>query len=186
MEKNAKKNMMAERRRIKDQTERVGLKIDDDNITIGVVLRHIGASQVGVFAVNEINSMLATHVGVGICLFVQERVPPVVPVLCPIYDIHKLRYFNGPVVCTDISSCLQAISSGSKKICHYVSSLEFLDNSIFSGKQIESTFIDGRVKIVTRCEHYRNVIEKEFGISISTVNIPAFGIRELLKITLEE
>ena len=186
MKKNAKKEAMALRRGLKDQTEEVGIKMDEDNITIGVVLRHVGASQIGVFAVNGISSMLSTHVGLDICVFVQERVPPVVRLSCPIHDIHKLRYFDGPLICTDISSCLQSINSRSRKICYYVSSLEFTADSIFSRSKIESVFTNERVRVVTRCEHYRNVIEKEFEISVSTVDIPVFDMRELLKIALEE
>ncbi len=163
----------------------LGLDCNSDLQSIGIVLEHIGLSQIAISVLNSINKFSKKYAGVDISLFAQRAVPPTRDVVCPIFQIKDLVGWRNPVVTTSISTTLDAIHSHCPKVYHYAFDLDFIHNSHVSRKDVVSCFTSKKVAVFTRSDVYKQIIEREFSINVLDTIMKDFDIASIAKMIFE-
>jgi len=186
--KHAGKNKEAARRKQQaiDEMAELGLSLDMDTFSLGIVFEDLGISQASFFGINQVNQLCRKYVGIDIQLFVQHALRACIDPLCPVDDSRILLSWRYPLIATSVSSCIDAIASQAPMICHYVIDIDFFDRYDLSTNDLRSTFCDSRIKVVVRHEDYKELIQEEFGIQVCEQVIPDFDLAELMKLIILE
>jgi len=160
----------------------IGLQCDDDLASIGIVLEHIGISQLAIGVLRNIDNFVSKYVGLDVSIFVQNLVAPITKVSCPVFPIRDLQGWENPLITTNLSTTLDAIGAGCKSIYHYVFDLDFIDNYVVSGDDIRKCFVDKNIHgIFTRHDTYKKIIENEFGVHVLDQIVTDFDIVSVSK-----
>lgn len=166
---------------------KLGLNIKDDRILIGFVFDHLAISHLTYLGLNSINQLCKTCVGIDICLFTQHIIPPCIPQLCPVFNISDLvRWYHHPLITTSIGTTIEALSSNASVIYHYAFDPEFIGKSHLESSDLQPAFCDPRVRVITRHESHKELIETEFGIKVCDVIISDCNAEALTKLVLME
>lgn len=182
------KHTEAMRRKADATTEmaKLGLKLGDDIALVGFVFSHLAMSHKTYLGLLSINQFCRNHTGVDICLFSQHLIQSCVPLLCPIFNtLNLIRWGNYPLITTDIVTTIEALSSNANVIYHYAFDLEFIDKPDIESSDLRQVFCDPRVRIITRHDDHKELIEAEFPIKVCAV-IQDFNVEELIKFVLTE
>lgn len=185
--KHGAKHKEAHQRKQESQAEleSLGLDLSCDTLSFGIVFEHLGISQATFFCINEVNKLCQKYVGLNIQLFAQHSMRSCIQPLCPVGDAVSLISWTHPLIATSISTCIDALSSPSQLIYHYVFDLDFIGQSL-STADLLRTFCDPRVRIVTRHQHYKEVLEEEFNIQIQQPIIPDFQLVNFVRSIVSE
>jgi hypothetical protein len=160
--------------------EQFAVNTDDPLRSIGIIADHISVSQNTVPMITSINRVCQESFGVDISLFVMHLYKPFVTPLCPVFDVRKLAGWDGPLITTSAQSTLEALSTKSDRIIHYVWKPDFIN----IGRDIRKAFTDPRIIIVTRHDDYTDLINTEFGLSINNISMPDFDATKLIRLAL--
>jgi len=107
--------------------------------------------------------------------------------LFPIFNVSSLdRWSNEPLITTSIGTTIAAISSNSHNIYHYAFDPEFIGKPHYESSYLNNAFCDPRVRVVVRHEAHKELIEKEFGISVCNTIVPDCDAEKLVKLVLTE
>lgn len=186
----AKKNLKhkeATKRKVEATAEmdKIGLKLDDDLKTIGLVFNHLAVSHMTYLGLNSINELCREHVGVDLCIFTIHSLPPCVKALCPVFSISDLsRWSTDPLVSTDIATTIEALATNASVVYHFCFDPEFIGNPNMESADLKSSFCDPRVRVVVRHDDHKGLVEEEFGIKVCAV-IPDFDTEKLTKLIMD-
>jgi len=183
------KHKEAVRRRLKAEEEmsKLGLKLNGDAETIGFVFNHLFVSHLTYYGITSINHLCRTYAGIDVCIFSQHVVNPCIQLLCPVFDMRDLiRWDHRPLVSTSICTTLSALSSNADKVYHYAFDPEFIDKSRIESNYLIPAFCDPRVKVITRHESHKRLIETEFNIDVCDTIVPDFDTEILTRLVLTE
>lgn len=163
----------------------IGLDCSNDLRSMGIVLEHIGLSQISVSVLENIAKFSKKYAGLDINLFAQRTVPPTRQVFCPIFQIKDLIGWENPVVTTSVSTTLDAINSHCPRIYHYAFNLDFIEDSHIPDRDIASCFTSRNIVVFTRSDVYKQIIEQEFSIKVSDIIVQDFDIVSIAKMIFE-
>lgn len=169
-----------------EEMAKLGLKLEDDLAIIGFIFNHLAISHLTYLGLNSINKLCKTYAGIDVCIFTQHIVPSCVPHLCPVFGISDLaRWHHYPLISTSIETTVAALFSNAPLVYFYCFDPEFIDKPHFESSDLKSAFRDPRVRIITRCDDHKQLIEEEFGIKVCGI-IPDCDVEKLAKLVLTE
>ncbi len=158
-----KKAALARRREAEAWTLSAGLPLDAPLASVGVVIEHPGLSQCNFFLLRSMNAFSLESLGVDVTLFVLQQTHPIGLLTFPVMDSHALASWRHPLIAVGTTACTEALRSRASRIIHYVFEADFLDRRDLATAEVQRTFRDPRVTVMTRNEDYRRLIETEFG-----------------------
>lgn len=164
----------------------VGLSLQDELFSVGVVLNHLNISQLNFLLLNAVNQVCRKQSGIDVALFAQEISRPCVVMLCPLFDVQHLAAWTSPLIATSTISCLEALASRAPLILHYVFDVDFLNRTDLGAAEIRRAFCDLRVRVITRSEDCRRLIEAEFGVPVCRTVVPNAEFDVLTKTIITE
>jgi hypothetical protein len=164
----------------------LGLSPADALLSVGVVVNHVNMSQLNFFLLNSINAFSRRYVGVDVGLFAQQESKPCITPLCPLYDVQKLASWTHPIIATSTSACLEALTSKSPLVMHYVFEADFLGRRDLSTADLRQAFRDPRIRVVARGEDYRRLVETEFDIRPNQRVVPHAQFDVLVELLIKE
>jgi len=156
------------------------LKLNDNTIAISLLLPDLYPSQLNYFIIKSINKFCNNYIGIDINIFNQANNIPFIVPSCPILSANDIRTYKDPIICTNISTCIDAIDSMASCILFYMFDID-LEN-IEENYKISN---DPRVYIVLRNESVKNIVQEEFKCPIIKTIIPDFDIEKIIKIIRE-
>lgn len=164
----------------------VGLGLNDELFPVGVVLNHLEVSQLNFFLLNSMNEASRRYIGIDVALFALQISKPFLTPLYPIFDIQRMMTWPYPLIATSTSACLEALASKSPLVLHYVFDVDFLDRQDLSTMDLRRAFRDPRVRVITRGEDHRRLVETEFGIRARKTIVPNAEFDLLARILVAE
>lgn len=180
--KNQKHKEAAKRKHLAQSTlGDVGLQLEDPLCSIGLVFEHIGLSQLAIEALKNIETISDKYPGINIVLFVRRSTPSIANIIASVFPIRDVVEWDQPIIATNIQTCLDAINSRAPFVYHYVYDLDFINNLTIPTQDIKQTFNDKRIRILVRSQHYRSIIENEFGVQVVDV-VENFDLRKIVKV----
>ena len=170
-----------------DEMAKIGLSLEDDLAIVGFVFNHLAVSHLTFLGIQSINQLCRTYAGIDICVFTQHIIPPCVKPLFPIFNVSSLdRWTDDPLITTSIGTTIAAISSNAKNIYHYAFDPEFIGKPHYESSYLKKAFCDSRVRVIARHEAHKELIEKEFGISVCNTIVSDCDAEKLVKLVLTE
>lgn len=191
MAKKQKNQQHAESLRRKEiaaqEMAKLGMHLGDDLSATGFVFTHLSMSHLTYLGLISINKLCKTYAGIDICLFSQHISQPCVPPLCPVFGEADLtRWRDSPLITTNIETTLAAMASNAKTIYHYAFDPEFIDQHHIESSCLRTAFCDPRVRVITRHESHRKLIEAEFDIEVCDLIVQDCDAEELVRLVLTE
>jgi hypothetical protein len=169
-----------------DHLGQIGLSLNDEILHIGVIFENLGLSQQTYFGLGNINEVCRDFVGIDINVFYQHNVPPCFVNLFPIFPAKYLLKWENPLIATTLSTCINALESQSKIIYYYMFDLDFLCKNHIEKETVTHIFTNPRIKIITRCADYKNLVEQYFNTKINNEIITDFDIKEFIKLIIKD
>ncbi len=164
---------------------KIGLKLEDDLKTIGLVFNHLSVSHLAYLGLHYMNNLCREHVGVDICIFTTHDLPPCIKMLCPVFKISDLsRWMGNPLVSTNIRTTIEALASNASIVYHFCFDPEFIGNHMTESSDMKTAFCDPRVRVIVRHESHKQLIEEEFDIRVCDTIIPDFNAEMLTKLVM--
>jgi len=184
-QKAKKKEAFLRKKEAQSKLGDLGITLDDDLFSIGVVLDSLSMSHLNFFCTQNINYVCDNYVGLDLTIFLQQDSPPCTAMLCSSFHISDLMSVDYPLIATSTSSCLDALSSHAPLVCHYAFDMDFIGEQETPIGDIIKAFKDPRVVVVCRCEDHKRLVEDEFGIRVHNKIVPDFRLTDLVKIIIE-
>jgi len=148
----------------------LGLSLNDDLFSLGIILDDLGLSQINYFCFDNINRICKAYSGIDFHVFSHEMGTQLGIPLCPIFNISEVTSYEYPLIATSLSTLKTAISSKSKNIYFYMFDLD---------PEIE--FINkNNIKTILRHKNFEEVVNDNLGI------VEAFNLESIIKIILED
>jgi hypothetical protein len=163
----------------------MSMSLDDDLFSIGIIFEHIGLSQLSYCAINSIEKINERYVGLDINIFIQNISPIRNEILCPIFHVKDIAGWNRPIISTNLVTTIDAMNSQSNQIYYYAYDLDFINNFKIEPSIIDRTLKDKRVRVITRSQIYKQIIENEFGIKVLEDILIDLDIIKMAKIIIE-
>lgn len=164
----------------------VGLGLQDELFSVGVVLNHLNVSQLNFFLLNAVNEACRRHAGLDVALFGQNITRPCMVPLCPLFDIQHLASWTNPLIATGTTACLEALASRAPIVLHYVFDLDFLHRHDLQAAEVRRAFCDPRARVITRGEDYRRLIQAEFDVRVCKTVVPNAEFDVLIRALVTE
>lgn len=167
--------------------DHIGLNLNDQLQAVGFIFDHLSMSHLTYSSINSINRICRKHVGIDIHIFSHHVTQSCVIPLCPIFGAHELiRWHDYPLVPTSMATALEALSSNTSKIYYYAFDIEFIDNYNYSSSYIQKIFCNPRIKIITRHQSHKELIEEEFNTKVCDIIVENCDMEKLIKFILTE
>ena len=163
-----------------------GMSLDDQLCSVGIIIEHIGYSQLAFDILKSVEKFCLNYVGINVNFIVQKQNPSLIKPLCPMLDITHLVGWKNPLITTDLLTTRDAVHTMSDNICYYIYDLEFMDRWELSTSMFNDIFQDPRVIFITRHQTYREILETEFGISVCNEIMPKFDLNQIMRMLLKE
>ena len=124
---------------------------------LGLILPHLGASQLSYLAIHHANHM--NRQGNPVILFYEDLVEPCIPLISPCMNVNEIWGFDGLLIATSIDSCLAMINAPnpSKKV-FYVWDLEWLRGKT-DFEYNNRAYRHEKVELVCRSESHADILE---------------------------
>ncbi len=168
------------------EVAKLGLKLEDDLMTIGFVFNHLSISHLTYFGLTSINKLCREHVGLDICIFTQHTILPCLTPLCSTFNTSDLvRWHSYPLISTSIETTISALSSNAPVIYHFCFDPEFIGKSHIESSSLQAAFCNPRVRIIVRHESHKELIEEEFGIKVCDI-VADFDVEKIAKLVITE
>jgi hypothetical protein len=151
-------------------------------MNIGIVVPHLGPSQISFYAIKEINRLVAEKYPHDLVLFFEQLINPVIQPQCASMCINELMSFKGILITTTIDNTTMSIARNTRKdnkIVFYVWDLEWMRPNkniyLYNYKAFNSVH-----KLIARSENHKKAIENYANRPIDKI-IEDFNIEEILK-----
>ncbi len=186
-QKNIKgKEAFHRRQKAANQLSELGLSLDDELYNVGIVIQHIGYSQLAFDVLKSVEQFCLNYVGVDICFIIQQQNPSLINPLCPVLTVDHLIGWKSPLITTDLSTTIDAINNVSENIYYYVYDLDFLQRWDLKTSVLNRVFNDPRITLITRHHTYKKIIEQEFGVSVRGEIMLKFDLHKIVRMILGE
>lgn len=121
MNKINNKSKEAEKRRREGESifNKLGLSLNSELISIGLIFDNLLNSPINLLAFNNINLIFNNFPGVDLSIFTHNLTEPCVFVLAPILGLHFISSWTSPLIVFSGSTLKTAINSKSPKIYYY-------------------------------------------------------------------
>ena len=150
-------------------------------MNIGIVTPHLGLSQIGFYAISEVNRLVRDGYKDDLTLFFEQMTTPVVQPQCGIMCINELMSFKGTLITTTLSNTAMTLARNSRsenKVIFYVWDLEWLrpnQNNYLHNFQIFN-LVD---RLIVRSEGHAQAIENYCSRKPHLIS-PFFDIKEMI------
>jgi len=134
------KNKEAERRKRggENNLNKLGLSLNSELISIGLIFDNLLNSQINLAALNNINFIFNNFPGIDLSIFTHNLTEPCIFVLAPILGLHFISSWTSPLIVISDSTLKTAINSKSKNIYYY------------NWYNITENIVDKRIKIINK------------------------------------
>lgn len=131
---------------------------------IGIILPHLGSSQLSYFVINQINAHVSQSNEFDFVIFYEDLSPVCIRPLCATMNMNEIWAFDGLLISTNITNALASIKTVnmSRKV-YYAFDLEWMRynrKDIFSNMQI---FQNKDIGLIARSNYHAKAIEKYSG-----------------------
>lgn len=187
-QKNIRKlNAIKQQREDAEKMSCFNVEKQDDLKLIGLVFDDLSLSHLTYMGITSINKLCRDYVGIDIVVFSTNITPPCIQLLCPMLNTSDLiRWQTYPLITTSINTTIKALDSRAENIYHYVFDPYLYNLPHKESDEIIPAFCDPRVKIITRHEDHKLLIEREFDIKTIEIIIPDCNVLMLAKLILSE
>ena len=151
-------------------------------MNIGIVVPHLGASQIAFYAIQEINKLIASGYERDTILFFEQLVPQILQPQCATMCINELMSFKGTLITTTLDNTTMAVALNTRKdnqIIFYVWDLEWMR----PGKNIylyNYNAFHKADKLIARSQNHAKAIENYCNRPVNKV-LETFDIKEIIK-----
>jgi len=181
-----RKEASRRKREAQEELKAIGLGLEHDTLSLGVIFEDLGISQATFFCINQVNELCRKYAGLNLQFFVQHAMQSCIQPLCPIDNVTTLLSWEHPLIATSVSTCLDALTSKSSIIYHYVFDVDFDTRHEISTSDLLRAFCDPRIRVVTRHLDYRKLVEREFDIQVCEQTFSDFQMAELIQLIVKE
>lgn len=151
-------------------------------MNIGIVVPHLGASQIAFSAIKAINQLVAEKWEDDLILFFEQLVQPVISPKCAVMCINELMSFKGNLITTTIDNTIMSEARSTRKTNHIIYYVWDLDWTR-PGKNIylyNLQAFNRAHKIIARNNNHKKSIENYSNRKVDLV-LKNFDIREIIK-----
>jgi hypothetical protein len=151
-------------------------------MNIGIVVPHIGSSQISFYAIKEIHKLAHQGYEHDLVLFFEQLTPPLLQPQCATMCVNELMSFKGILITTNIENTIMTLSRNSRsnnQIIFYVWDLDWMrpgkNNFLYNYRAFsEST------KVIARSQKHALAIENYSNRSPDKI-LENFNIKEMIK-----
>ena len=151
-------------------------------MNIGIVVPHLGLSQISFYAIKEVNRLVDEKYSDDITLFFEHLVPSVIPPKCAVMCINEIMSFKGTLITTTLDTTLMALARNTRKdnrVIFYVWDLEWMRPNKNNFLYNHSIF-HGVHKIVARSENHSKSIENYCNRKVDLI-VKEFNVEEIVQ-----
>ena len=150
-------------------------------MNIGIVVPHLGSSQISFYAIKEINKLVQQNYPDDLVLFFEQIINPVIQPQCATMCINELMSFKGILITTTIDNTIMSIARNTRKnnrIIFFVWDLEWTrpNKNIYLYNYRAFNESD---KIVARSENHARAIENYCNRPVGRI-VEEFNIEEIV------
>lgn len=145
---------------------------------IGIILPHLGPSQISFMVINHINSVLSHTCDFDFTLFFSQQAHPCVKPNCATMNITEIWGFSGLLIASsleDAASSLKVV--GDIKRLYYIQDLEWLTKQNYEYNL--SIMQDPKLTLICRSKEHSEAIQRYCGRK-PTLILPNFNIRNII------
>lgn len=128
----------------------MGMSLSSNLLCIGIILKDFSNTEL----INQINKICLEYVGIDFAFFLHNNFINNFS-MCPVFDLRSLIQWDYPLITTDLSTTITALSSKSNNIYFYMKDIETIPQNIIDNKKI---------KFITKNSNMAGVIMKNLGI----------------------
>lgn len=151
-------------------------------MNIGIIVPHLGASQISFYAIKAINQLVQSGYKDDLVLFFENLVPPILSPQCATICINELMSFKGVLITTTIDNTTNALAMNSRKdnqIIFYVWDLEWMrpgkNAYLYNYKAFQQA-----TKIIARSQAHAKAIENYSNRKVDLI-IEEFNIERIIE-----
>lgn len=151
-------------------------------MNIGIVVPHLGASQMSFSAISGINRLVEEKYEDDLVLFFEQLTPSVISPKCATMCVNEIMSFKGNLITTTIDNTIMSEARNTRKtnrIIYYVWDLDWTRPNKNIYLYNLQAFHKAH-KIVARCENHKKAIENYCNRKVDLVS-EKFDIREIIK-----
>ena len=151
-------------------------------MNIGIVVPHLGSSQIAFYAIKEINKLAAEGYEHDLTLFFEQLLPQLMQPQCASMCINELMSFKGTLITTTIDNTTMSLARNTRtnnRIIFYVWDLEWMR----PGKNIylyNYNAFKNVNKIIARSKNHALAIENYCNRTVDNI-LEEFDIKEIMK-----
>lgn len=146
---------------------------------IGIILPHLGSSQLSYFVINQINTHVSQSNKFDFVIFYEDLSPVCIRPLCATMNMNEIWAFDGLLISTNITNALASLKTvNMAKKVFYAFDLEWMRNSrhdIFNNMKV---FQDENMGLIARSNYHAKSIEKYSGRKPDVI-IPNFHMETI-------
>jgi len=151
-------------------------------MNIGIVVPHLGSSQISFYAIKEVNRLVNEKFADDLTLFFEHLTPSIIPPKCAVMCVNEIMSFGGVLITTTLDTTLMALARNTRKdnrIIFYVWDLEWTRPN--HGDYLANYDIFQRVhKLVARSTNHAKAIENYTNRKVDSI-IQEFNIQKIIK-----
>lgn len=151
-------------------------------MNIGIVVPHLGLSQIGFYAIHALNELIIKGYQGDAVLFFEQITTPVIQPQCGVMCINEMMSFKGTFITNTLTNTGMTLARNSRsgnKIIFYVWDLEWL--RLGRNNYLENFRIFNQVdKIVARSQQHARAISNYCNRNVDLVS-SQFNIDEIIK-----
>jgi hypothetical protein len=151
-------------------------------MNIGIVVPHLGLSQISFYAIKEVNRLVDEKHSDDITLFFEHLVPSLIPPKCAVMCVNEIMSFKGTIITTTLDTTLMTLSRNTRKdnrVVFYVWDLEWMrpqKNNYLSNYQIFNSVH----KLVARSDNHAKAIENYTNRNVDAI-VKEFNVQEIIR-----
>lgn len=128
----------------------MGMSLSSNLLCIGIILKDFSDAEL----INQVNKICLEYVGIDFAFFLHNNFINNFS-MCPVFDLRSLIQWDYPLITTDLSTTITALSSKSNNIYIYMKDIETISKKIIDNK---------RIKFITKNNNIAEIIIKNSGI----------------------
>jgi hypothetical protein len=151
-------------------------------MNIGIVVPHLGSSQISFYAIKEVNRIINAGYPDDITLFFEHLIPSIIPPKCAVMCVNEIMSFKGTLITTTLDTTLMSLARNTRqnnRIIFYVWDLEW--TRFNHGDYLANYDIFHKAhKLVARSANHARAIENYCNRKADSI-VEWFNVQEIIK-----
>ncbi len=149
--------------------------------TLGIMLSHLGTSQLAFYAINNANKTLLEN-GQDVLIFYELPAPSCVNLECGLMQTQEAWNFDGPLIAPNLNLASKLIGfPGTKQKFFYVWDLEWLRIPNKDFVTLSTIYRSPLLKLIARSSEHAKLINKAWNVDIAGI-VPNYNIHAMLEL----